>query len=126
MEAETAKRIVEALADGVDPRTGEVLDPGSPIESPDVVRALHVAVTVLDREVKRRERTTETPPNSGKSWNVHDEKALSDLFDSGVPVPQIARTFQRTQGSIAARLVRLGKIPDRDSAFVANQATHGR
>lgn len=127
MDPPTAKRIIEALADGVDPRTGKVLDPGSPIESGDVVRALHVALAAVGREVQRRERNSALPPNAGKPWNSKDDKALGELFDSGKPVADIARTFQRTQGSIASRLVRLGKATDRDSVFVPKlHATSGR
>lgn len=121
MDLVAAKRIIETLAAGVDPRTGEVLDPGSPIESADVIRALHVALAAIDRRARRQERDASLPTNAGKPWNAEDDQALGGLFDSGRPVVEIARTFERTQGSIASRLVRLGKIPDRDSAFVANR-----
>ena len=120
MDLATTKRIIEALADGVDPRTGEVLKPGSPIESAEVVRALHTALTAIDREARKRERNSELPTNAGRPWNIEADQALGDLFDSGRPVADIAKTFQRTRGSIASRLVRLGKAPDRQSAFVAN------
>jgi hypothetical protein len=116
----TAKRIIEALADGVDPRTGEVLNPGSPIESAEVVRALHIACTAIDHEARKRERNSALPTNAGRPWNTEDDQVLGDLFDSGRPVADIAKTFQRTRGSIASRLVMLGKSPDRQSAFVAN------
>lgn len=36
------------------PRTGEVLDPGSPIESAQVVRALHIAVVAIDSQMQKR------------------------------------------------------------------------
>jgi hypothetical protein len=39
------------------------------------------------------------------------------MFDMGKAVSEIARLFGRTPGSIASRLVRLGKISDRDSAY---------
>ena len=120
MDFQTARQILEALADGVDPRTGEVLDPGSPIESAQVVRALHVAITAMDREVRKRERVSSLPLNAGKAWAVEQDHALARLFDSGGTVAAIAKELQRTRGSIASRLVRLGRVPDRQSAFVAN------
>ena len=120
MDSATARKIIEALADGVDPRTGEVLNPGSPIESSEVVRALHVALTAIDHEARRRERKSALPSNAGKSWSTAEDQALGDLFDSGRSVTDIAKRFQRTRGSIASRLVMLGKAPDRQSAFVAN------
>jgi len=127
MDLAKAKRTIEALADGVDPRTGEVLNPGSPIESVEVVRALHIACTAIDHEVRKRNRKSALPTNAGRPWNIEDDQTLGDIFDSGRPVADIAKTFQRTRGSIASRLVRLGKAPDRQSAFVANlHSNHNR
>ena len=120
MDLTTTKQILEALADGVDPRTGEVLDPGSPLESAQVVRALHIAVVAIDSQMRKRDRSSRLPSNAGKSWTTEDDHELGDLFDSGRTVADIATTFQRTRGSIASRLVRLGKVADRQSAFVAN------
>lgn len=120
MDLATARQILEALADGVDPRTGEVLDPGSPIESAQVVRALHVAVAAMDRNSRNRDRRSTLPLNAGKAWAVEQDQTLARLFDSGGNVAGIAKELQRTQGSIASRLVRLGKVPDRQTAFVAN------
>jgi hypothetical protein len=120
MDLASARRIVEALADGVDPRTGEVLNPGSPLESADVVRALHVALAAIDNQVRNRERVSALASNAGKPWDDEDDRELAELFDSGRPVADIATVFQRTHGSIASRLVRLGKARDRQSAFVAN------
>jgi hypothetical protein len=120
MELATAKQIIEALADGVDPRTGEVLNPGSPIESADVVRALHVALAAINHDLRQRERNSALPSNTGKAWSAKDDQELAESFDSGQAVTDIAKSFQRTRGSIASRLVRLGKVPDRQSAFVSN------
>jgi DNA-binding NarL/FixJ family response regulator len=120
MDLSTAKATLEALADGVDPRTGEVLDPGSPIESVQVVRALQLGVAAIDREMRKVERRSALPENAGKPWADEQDKALADLFDSGRTVANIAKELQRTRGSIASRLVRLGKVSDRQSAFVAN------
>lgn len=120
MELLTARQILEALADGVDPRTGQVLDSGSPIESAQVVRALHLAIAAIDREARKQERSSSLPINAGKAWAVEQDQALARLFDSGGTVTAIAKELHRTRGSIASRLVRLGKVPDRQSAFVAN------
>ena len=120
MDLQKAKRIVEALSDGVDPRTGDVLTPGSPIESPEVIRALQVALRSITYEIQLTERRKSLPDNAGKSWNAKDDRELCELFDAGRTVSDIARRFQRTRGSIASRLVMLGKTPDRQSAFVAN------
>jgi len=126
MDLGTAKQIIEALADGVDPRTGEVLNPGSPIESSEVIRALHAALVAIDNEARRRERKSALPDNAGKAWNTEEDQALGDQFDSGRPVADIAKSLQRTRGSITSRLVTLGKVPDGQSALVASVPVKSR
>ena len=53
MDLDDARQIIGSLADGVDPRTGESLNPGSPQDSPDVVCALHVALAAIDYQLAR-------------------------------------------------------------------------
>jgi hypothetical protein len=74
----------------------------------------------IDDLVRKRERTSALPSNAGKPWRDEDDQELTELFDSGQAVGDIAKAVQRTRGSIASRLVRLGKVSDRQSAFVAN------
>jgi hypothetical protein len=119
MDLVTARRTIEALADGVDPRTGELLPPASPIESPDVIRALHFALAAIDRQTETRSKDGNLPPNAGKPWREDDDKLLGEHFDAGRSVAEISGVFQRTRGSIASRLVKLGKVPDRYSALHA-------
>jgi hypothetical protein len=49
METVQAIRIVEALMDGFDPVTGEVLPQTSPYNCPEVIRALARALGALER-----------------------------------------------------------------------------
>jgi len=44
-----AKQVIEVLAKGIDPETGEVLSQDSPINSPHVIRALFMAVKALEQ-----------------------------------------------------------------------------
>jgi len=116
----TARRIVEALADGLDPGAREALPSNSPIDYSRVVRALQRAMAVIDRQARKCARRSALPSNAGKSWCDEDDRELAELFDSGRPVADIASCFERTPVAIAARLVRLGKAPDFQSAFVNN------
>lgn len=120
MDLTAARRTIQAPADGVDPRTGEVLPSGSPIDSPDIVRALHVALAAIDGQLRTRTRNWLLPDNAGKPWRDKDDDQLVQSFDAGRPVADIAVALHRTRGSIASRLVRLGKVPDRQAACVAN------
>lgn len=112
-----AKKIVDALANGIDPETGEILPDQSTFNSPSVIRALFVAVKALDSAAKRAERTNALPDNAGRPWSEHQDQELLSLFDAKVPVKDIAQKHSRTQGAIAARLVRLGRIKERAEAY---------
>jgi hypothetical protein len=56
MEDARALAIVSALANGVDPLTGEVFAVDSPYQSPDVIRALYSAARALETNGRRRTR----------------------------------------------------------------------
>jgi hypothetical protein len=86
-----------------------LLPSGSPIESPDVVRALHVALAAIDAQIRRSDRNALLLSNAAKPWCDKDDQELAELFDSGCPIADISTAFQRTPGSIASRLLRLGK-----------------
>lgn len=56
MDLSTALPIIRALADGVNPVTGEAYSEHSPYAEPRVLRALFAAVDLMQREVKREKR----------------------------------------------------------------------
>lgn len=116
-----AKEIINALANGIDPETGEILPTESTFTSPQVIRALFVAVTALERAAKRAKRDNSLPGNAGRSWSDIEDKELLAIFDAGTPVKEIAAKHGRTLGAIAARLVRLGRIKDRAEARLGAQ-----
>ena len=109
MDRTYAEQILAALADGVNPMTGEVLPPDDSCNQPDVIRALHVAVSALKNEKAKKPQ----PENAGKPWTEADEQTLKRMFENGCSKKEICAYFKRTEGSIAARLVRLGLIQDR-------------
>jgi hypothetical protein len=108
-----AKKIIDALANGIDPDTGEILPAQSTFNSPQVIRALFVAGNALVRAAKRADRDNSLPNNAGRSWSDVEDKELLVIFDAGTPVKEIAVKHGRTLGAIASRLVRLGRINDR-------------
>lgn len=110
MEIQDALRIMRALADGVSPETGEVLTADSIYQHPPVLRAFHRAVLALE-SVEERERPKKTlPANAGKSWSRAEDEQVCEELRRGIDFHQIARTHNRTIGSIIARLVKLGRI----------------
>lgn len=111
MDAQRAKELISVLADGVDPLTGEVLDDGDVCNKPEVIRALHMALDALEKELKRK--TRKQPENAGKPWTDEQDAELCRMYDAGSTKSEINRYFKRTDGAISSRLVRLGKIRDR-------------
>lgn len=117
MESSQALSIIQSLADGVDPRTGECFAAESAYQSAPVVRALSVAVRAILRLIETEHRRKSLPGNVGKAWSVHEEGILISEFDSGKNVSELASQLQRTAGAVRARLVRLGKIEDPGYSF---------
>jgi hypothetical protein len=110
MQLDAALPIVRALADGVNPITGEAYPDHSPYAEPRTLRALYSAVDLMAREVAREKRRARLPANFGKPWTVVEDVALAAAFDSGMAMSEIARKHGRTHSSIRLRLEKLGKI----------------
>jgi hypothetical protein len=110
MEIGEALTIMRALADGVNPETGAVLTADAVYQYLPVVRALHRSVHALEY-VAERERSRQTPAvNAGKSWSRAEDAQVCEELRRGIDFHQIAKTHNRTIGSIIARLVKLGEI----------------
>jgi len=115
MQLESALPIVRALADGVNPVTGEAYPEHSPYAEPRTLRALFSAVDLMQKEVEREKRRERLPANFGKPWTEGEDRTLVAEFDGGLAMPDIARRHARTQSSIRLRLEKLGKIePSRE------------
>ena len=110
MQLDAALPIVSALADGVNPITGEAYPETSPYAEPRTLRALYSAVDLMSREVEREKRRERLPANFGKPWSEGEDRALVAEFEAGSTMPEMARKHMRTQSSIRLRLEKLGKI----------------
>lgn len=110
MQLDVALPIVRALADGVNPITGEAYPDHSPYAEPRTLRALYAAVDVLQKEVERERRRERLPANFGKPWTDAEDGVLVAEFDAGKALGIIATKHQRTQSSVRLRLEKLGKI----------------
>ena len=112
-----AKQIIEVLAGGVDPATGEVLPDDNPLSSPHVIRALFIAAKALELMAAKPARPAAVAPgNAGKSWTEDEDQRLVAGFDAGTPVAALARTHERTTGAINSRLVKLGRLQASDKS----------
>lgn len=116
MDVERSHAIIKALAEGINPFTGEVLEAGHVCQHPDTVRALFHAAHELERLAKRernlkRARLT-LPENTGKAWSHDEDKLLLSRFRSGTTVSDLALIHARTPGAIRARLEKHGLLRD--------------
>lgn len=114
MDIVNVKNILKALADGVNPVTGEVLSPIDSCNQPDIIRALCAAVNILEKEEKKNKIHQNLPENAGKLWSSEDDEKLCSMYDQGCSSGDICAYFKRTKGAIASRLVHLGKIQFRE------------
>ena len=110
MQLDAALPIVRALADGVNPVTGEAYPEHSPYAEPRTLRALYAAVDLLQKEIDRARRREKLPANFGKPWTEHEDNVLVTEFDAGTALAAIATKHLRTQSSVRLRLEKLGKI----------------
>lgn len=103
MDIARAAEIVRALADGVDPSTGEVLPPESVYNHPEVIRALF---TLLEQA--KRSSAKPAPRNAGIPWTEDEEESLRSAFLAGRKLSEIAAEHGRTQYALTRRLERMG------------------
>jgi hypothetical protein len=115
MEREQTLRILNALANGVHPATGEKFSADSPYQHPDTVRALFEAMRAVDGAApapaaERKAAPAMPQSGPGSRWSAEEEQRLATAFDAGRTVDELARAHGRSRASIEARLVRLGKM----------------
>lgn len=109
MDETKALDIVSALADGINPLTGEAFPADSPYQSPDIVRALFIARTVVEARARVRQRTP-LPGNAGKPWSEEEDRKLLLEFDRGGSIAELAQLHARTAAGIQARLEKHGRV----------------
>jgi len=114
MDNSQARLIIEALADGIDPVTGEVFPRDSALQNPDVIRALFLASKALEqagtKTAAKKPRDPSLPTNAGRSWDIAEDHRLVASFEAGSTEKELAVTHERTITAIRSRLIKLGKL----------------
>jgi hypothetical protein len=121
MELQTAREIIDTLAQGIHPVTGEAMPGDSPYNAPPVIRALFTVSQALEAAPAQRPRR-EMPANSGKPWAAEDDEQLRAGFDAGTPIKDLAAALGRTRWAVESRLVKMGALPLRRSDVALNGA----
>jgi hypothetical protein len=115
MELQTARAILDTLAQGIHPVTGEVMPEDSPYNAPPVIRALFAVSQALESGAEappapRKRERGDLPPNTGKAWSPGDDESLRAGFAAGTPTKDLAAALGRTRWAIESRLVKLGEM----------------
>jgi hypothetical protein len=117
MEHQQALRILNALANGVHPATGEVFASDSPYQHPDTVRALFEAIRYMEgakpatpQLQKQNEDKITVPASTFVRWTEGEERRLVAGFDAGKSTAELAKLHNRSRAAVEARLLKLGKI----------------
>jgi hypothetical protein len=117
MELQITRQIIDTLAQGIHPITGEAMPEDSPYNAPPVIRALHAVSRALEGadpgvvpSPGPDKPRGSPPPNAGKKWTEQEDAALETAFDAGVALRQVAKELGRTAFAVEQRLVKLGKI----------------
>jgi hypothetical protein len=109
MDDTRAAGILKSLAAGTD-TAGSPLADIAVLQSPDVVRALFLAVDSLESRARQARRQSALPRNAGKPWSQEEDDRLLHAFDGGAGVDDLAATHERTRAGIEARLVKHGRL----------------
>ena len=112
MELQLAREIINVLAQGIHPVTGEVMPADSPYNEPPVIRALFEVSKALEH-CGESKPGREPPANAGKTWSGEEDDKLVAAFDAGQELKQMALALGRSRVAVEARLVKLGKIEGR-------------
>jgi hypothetical protein len=94
--------ILQALAAGTDPVTGEVFPADSPYNQPEIIRALFFAINEIKALAEKG--------NQGLPWGEKEDELLAQRFTEGAKITELARLHSRTYGAIKARLLKLGLL----------------
>lgn len=105
MDIGHAKTVLSALADGVNPLTGELLPSDCVCNQVEVVRAFHCILNALSRVGEK-----DVPSNAGMPWTESEDEHLLNSFKDGKTVAELAKMHGRTKGAISSRLKKIAEI----------------
>jgi hypothetical protein len=110
MEKETALKIIGCLREGLNPYTGVELPMDSVFQRVETVRALTKAIDIFKPIVEKERIKKSRPANLGKRWTHEEGIRLTEEFNDGKTIKNIALIHARNRGGIEARLIKLGLI----------------
>lgn len=121
MEQDKAYSVLEALANGVDPITGECFSDDSPYNQPEVIRALFFILRNKPPKKKVKKSLEEKqqenlekglPMNYGLPWTQESVYSVIKDFQANMAIDTIAEKMARKPNSIIGLLKKQGAITE--------------
>ena len=119
-----AAGLLETLAQGADPFTGEILPPSHVCCDERTCQALRMAVKALRGQDAAREDIwvrKDGRPNAGRPWTAEDNALLEQLFRQGMSPEAMAPLLGRRHRGVANQLKALGLEGGGSGAFRSHQ-----
>ncbi|MDX2369205.1 MAG: hypothetical protein QNK36_12505 [Colwellia sp.] len=120
---ETHLKLIETLANGIDPSTGEVLPDESPYNNPETIRALFSVLDHIKNPLKKKPKLKKTieqkqlenidngaPKNAGLPWTEEQRTELANQFTGNETIDILAEIHGRTEVAIFSQLKKQGLI----------------
>ena len=125
MDQERAFSIIDALANGIDPSTGECFPENSPYNNPEVIRALFFVLRNQPMQKKQKKSLEEKqrnnvgnglPKNYGLPWTDESVQYVINLYHASISIDKIAQDVERKPSSIVG-LLKKKEIITEEQAF---------
>jgi len=102
--------ILQALAAGTAPLTGEVFPANSPYNQPEIIRALFLAINQLEALAEKGKQSL--------AWSEEKSELLAQHFNEGAKITQLAKLHSRNYVAIKARLFNLNSCRNKQQCQV--------
>ncbi len=103
-------RVLCALVAGRDPRSPQRLPSGSILHTPNVLRALLLAVSAVEAAAARERRRAALPPLAGRKWTVAEDAELRTEMARRDSVEAIAARHGRSKRAIELKLRKIARL----------------
>ena len=104
------RKLMEKLAQGMDPIRNMALPEDSPYRHPELLAAFRYVLTMRDPKESSRKQPREGAVNHGKAWKTEEKKRLAESFKEGISLKQLALEHGRTVGSVRGELIKQGLV----------------
>ena len=121
--------LLRALANGVNPDTGELLRPASAACAPEAIRLLLALASEFDGESELQKKARLTPEekrqmdlaegrpaNACFPWSEEEKLRLRESHAAGATLEALSDEFERSTWSIAVQLQKMGLIGEEQAA----------